>query len=313
MQKTSERYEQMTFPELTVGAQDFPAKTSHLPENSSDSKESVQACFLQLQDLLQTSKKKTDPSCYFLRTLKTYLALIEGLTSPNFSLSWMKSGMTQNGRLSILPTSSLRTGSACSLLDILEEDVADRYFLSQKAAKRIMTYRDLIQEQLQPVRDKPRQLERMLLKVNSLHKKITYQQSNRQGVAVGSICTQASAKYQPGIMLDRSRTLKANSHDAGVVIFNGAECFIRKFTPLECWRLQGWEDEDFFRAFFLEKNLAHKFNIAYQRHRSNPVRLMQWAFKHQKTSDSQLYKQAGNGVTTLVVKAIAEKLENEDK
>lgn len=85
--------------------------------------------------------------------------------------------------------------------------------------------------------------------------KITYQQSNRQGVAVGSICTQASAKYQPGIMLDRSRTLKANSHDAGVVIFNGAECFIRKFTPLECWRLQGWEDEDFFRAFFLEKIL----------------------------------------------------------
>lgn len=143
--------------------------------------------------------------------------------------------------------------------------------------------------------------------------KITYQQSNRQGVAVGSICTQASAKYQPGIMPDRSSTLKANNHDAGVVIINGAECFIRKFTPLECWRLQGWEDEDFFRAFFLDKNLAHKFNAAYQRHRSNPVRLMQWAIKYQKMSDSQLYKQAGNGVTTLVVKAIAEKLENEDK
>lgn len=133
---------------------------------------------------------------------------------------------------------------------------------------------------------------------------------DRQGVAVGGIYTQVSAEFQFGIMSNRSRTLKANSHDAGVVIINGAEYLIRKFTPLECWRLQGREDEDFFRAFFLEKNLAHKFNIAYQQHRSNPVRLMQWAIKHQKMSDNQLYKQAGNGVTTLVVKAIAERLED---
>ena len=133
---------------------------------------------------------------------------------------------------------------------------------------------------------------------------------DRQGVAVGGIYTQASAEFQRGIMSNRSRALKADKHDAGVVIINGSECLIRKLTPLECWRLQGWEDEDFFRAFFLNKNLAHKFNAAYQRHRSNPVRLMQWAIKHQKMSDSQLYKQAGNGVTTLVVKAIAERLED---
>lgn len=92
-------------------------------------------------------------------------------------------------------------------------------------------------------------------------------------------------------------------------LHNIAPCLIRKLTPLECWRLQGWEDEDFFRAFFLDKKLAHKFNAVYQRNRNNPVRLMEWAFRHQKTSDSQLYKQAGNGVTTLVVKAIAERLE----
>lgn len=133
---------------------------------------------------------------------------------------------------------------------------------------------------------------------------------DRQGVAIGGIYTQVSAEFQRGIMQDRSRTLKSDKHDAGVVIINGSECLIRKLTPLEYWRLQGWEDEDFFRAFFLDKKLAHKFNAVYRRHRNNPARLMEWAFRHQKTSDSQLYKQAGNGVTTLVVKAIAERLED---
>lgn len=53
---------------------------------------------------------------------------------------------------------------------------------------------------------------------------------------------------------------------------------IRKLTPKECFRLQGWTDD------YFEK--AEQFN-----------------------SDSQLYKQAGNGVTVNVIKAIAEKFE----
>lgn len=52
---------------------------------------------------------------------------------------------------------------------------------------------------------------------------------------------------------------------------------IRKLTPRECFRLQGWRDPYFERAALVN-------------------------------SDSQLYKQAGNGVTVNVVKAIAEKL-----
>ena len=84
---------------------------------------------------------------------------------------------------------------------------------------------------------------------------------------------------------------------------------IRKLTPLECWRLQGWSDEDFFKAFFLDKELGIRFNRIYQKHKKNPVRLMQWAFKHQKMSDSQLYKQAGNGVTVTVIQRIGERIE----
>lgn len=54
---------------------------------------------------------------------------------------------------------------------------------------------------------------------------------------------------------------------------------IRKLTPLECWRLQGFMDEQFYKA------------------------------KEAGVSNSQLYKQAGNAVTVPVVEAIAEKLE----
>ena len=57
------------------------------------------------------------------------------------------------------------------------------------------------------------------------------------------------------------------------------QCYIaiRRLTPKECFRLQGWTDDYFEKAQFVN-------------------------------SDSQLYKQAGNGVTVNVIEAIAEKL-----
>lgn len=57
------------------------------------------------------------------------------------------------------------------------------------------------------------------------------------------------------------------------------KCYIaiRRLTPKECFRLQGWKDEYFERAQFVN-------------------------------SDSQLYKQGGNGVTVPVIQAIAERM-----
>ena len=57
------------------------------------------------------------------------------------------------------------------------------------------------------------------------------------------------------------------------------QCYIaiRKLTPRECFRLQGWSDDYFGKAQFVN-------------------------------SDSQLYKQAGNGVTVTVIEAIARKM-----
>ena len=57
------------------------------------------------------------------------------------------------------------------------------------------------------------------------------------------------------------------------------QCYIaiRKLTPKECFRLQGWPDDYFEKAQFVN-------------------------------SDSQLYKQTGNGVTVSVIEAIARRM-----
>ena len=63
------------------------------------------------------------------------------------------------------------------------------------------------------------------------------------------------------------------------VWYEKCQCYIaiRKLTPKECFRLQGWSDEYFERAALVN-------------------------------SDSQLYKQAGNGVSVPVVKVIGDKI-----
>ena len=70
-----------------------------------------------------------------------------------------------------------------------------------------------------------------------------------------------------------------NGNEVFAVWYPKKECYIaiRKLTPKECFRLQGWSDEKFEQARFVN-------------------------------SDSQLYKQAGNGVTVNVIYEIAKKL-----
>lgn len=71
-----------------------------------------------------------------------------------------------------------------------------------------------------------------------------------------------------------SKCLRAESNDAGVV-----ENFrVRKLTPNECWKLMGLTEEDCINA----KNIG--------------------------VADSQLYKQAGNGIVTNCVELLAEHL-----
>ena len=75
-----------------------------------------------------------------------------------------------------------------------------------------------------------------------------------------------------------TRTVKANGGSGNIPkTIEGLR--IRKLTPLECWRLQGFTDEQFYKA------------------------------KDSGVSNSQLYKQSGNSVTVNVVDAIVKELD----
>lgn len=89
---------------------------------------------------------------------------------------------------------------------------------------------------------------------------------------IGGLYLNDSSRFFRGVLPNLSRTLKSSSNDAGVT--DGIR--IRKLTPRECWRLQGFPD---------------------------------WAFDRaaEVNSNSQLYKQSGNSVTENVIWEIATK------
>jgi DNA (cytosine-5)-methyltransferase 1 len=86
---------------------------------------------------------------------------------------------------------------------------------------------------------------------------------------------QRSRGNNPGGFHDEAPTITKNSYEHNNHLFDGFR--IRKLTPRECWRLQGALDEVFDKAAAVN-------------------------------SDSQLYKQAGNGATENVIYEIARRL-----
>ena len=139
---------------------------------------------------------------------------------------------------------------------------------------------------------------------------------DRHGVIlepIGGLYAFNSKQFGSPMMGKCINTLKSEKHDSSVVLKinqevpdvndmkgiylqlpNGVICYciwyekeqcyitIRKLTPKECFRLQGWTDDYFEKAAFVN-------------------------------SDSQLYKQAGNGVTVNVVYAIGKKIAEIEK
>lgn len=95
----------------------------------------------------------------------------------------------------------------------------------------------------------------------------------------------------------------------GVMVFDKGRYRIRKLTPLECFRLQGWTDEYFYRAKYGDKELAKELAGKYPN--GMPISVVEKyepIQKKQGTSDSQLYKEAGNGVTVTLIEAVGKEL-----
>ena len=138
-QMTLEQWMPDVSPTQTVGVLDSPVRTSALQENNSDLLGTAQACFSELCTWLDNSKKKKNPLTCSLRTLRICFLLMEDGISPDFSLSWTKTGTMRNGKFSTQNISeSRKTENVVLLSDILEEEVDQKYFLSKEQTERII-------------------------------------------------------------------------------------------------------------------------------------------------------------------------------
>jgi hypothetical protein len=122
------------YPTLTCSSAEALASLSQSLESAKDSPEQA-ACF----GSTSAASKKKSLNISFGRMLKECLAQTVGETSPSFSLRFPKLGMLCGGKFSTPRTSvCLRTGNAC-LSSVLETEVPEKYFLSDKVAQVILT------------------------------------------------------------------------------------------------------------------------------------------------------------------------------
>ena len=108
------------------------------------------------------------------------------------------------------------------------------------------------------------------------------------------------SKKEPQISIGTIPTLRAETHgNLPKVIEN--QYRIRKLTPLECWRLMGFSDEDFLSAKLGNKELGKEILAKYPHLGKRAFTEVQ---RLEKMSNSQLYKQAGNSIVKNVLMAI---------
>lgn len=226
------------------------------------------------------------------------------------------------------------------LIDVLENDVDEKYYLSEEKTKKLTLDHDL-SDDIEPTINVLGNTSVTGYRAHDVHnsfgltptiaardykgpKQIAVREATKQGYAIAEQGDSVNVSY-PTSTTRRGRvgkqvaqTLQAGEVNQGVVInplkdktnygwhfeqavydsqgitrtvkANGGSgnipktiegLRIRKLTPLECWRLQGFTDEQFYKA------------------------------KDSGVSNSQLYKQAGNSVTVNVVDLIVKQLKED--
>ena len=204
------------------------------------------------------------------------------------------------------------------LIDVLEDEVDEKYYLSDEKTRKLTLDHDLsgkLNFYNYNETDKVYSVNKVGPTLNTMQggnrqPKIAIREATKQGYAIAEQGDSVNVTY-PDSKTRRGRvgkqvaqTLQAGEVNQGVVIddtqgYDGTRIYkgvsptirssrsglktidnlrIRKLSPLECWRLQGFTDEQFYKA------------------------------KESGVSNSQLYKQSGNSVTVNVVDAIVKQL-----
>lgn len=252
---------------LTCLSEDFLAKVSALLANAGDSQIPEGHSFLTSLGF----SKKNNQDCVYWKTSKDFYLMTTETLSKQSSPRLQNWGMISNGRcVTARISESHKIGKECSLLDILEEHPDQKYFLSKKATQKIL-------KNLRTTECKD---------TGSMTKTESTQHSQaKQG---GLALKQVSWRRQSGractrkvIMIPSSREQsEGGGRKSGYGTKQNWDSYlidhkIRRLTPVECARLQGFPDD------------WHKVD---------------------GISDTQAYKVYGNAVSVPVIKDIVEKL-----
>ena len=136
---TSKQYKMTLFEEsdmLMLSVEDFRAKLSLLQEQDEDLKIQEELSSLKLQG----SHLFSNPDIYSLKTSRDSSTTTEEIPLRSSSQRWMNWGMMWNGKcLTAKILESPKIGHVCSLSDILEEEVDERYFLSAEKISQLVT------------------------------------------------------------------------------------------------------------------------------------------------------------------------------
>lgn len=138
---TQEMFEQLTLPifqESTAGLLERRAKIFQSQAGEQDLTEKEVALYEKFLESWKSSKKKIDPHGLSTKTLRECFLVTEDLTSYQSSLKWTDSGTISSGKISTRDGSFHKIGSEYTLLDIIEEEVENKYFLSREQAAKIV-------------------------------------------------------------------------------------------------------------------------------------------------------------------------------
>lgn len=125
-------------PKQTVGAFERHARTSLSQENERDWTETDQALYAKFLDSWKNRKSKTDLNGLSMKMLRECFLATKDSTICQSYLKWTDSGTISNGRISTQNGSFHKTGSAYTLLDILEDSAEQKYFLSREQMEKIV-------------------------------------------------------------------------------------------------------------------------------------------------------------------------------
>lgn len=290
MQMTLQELSPKSFRKLTATASDFHARLSALLESEEASKIQEELCFLKSCGWLESESlvyfsPKTSEVSSAMRGGQTFGVIVSTMDELGYDVEWQvlnskHFGVPQN-RERVFIVGHLRETSGRKVFPIgCEDGVPDKKRLETEPSIPTLTATDykgdskrrggIVIPVMTPDRPNKRQNGRRF-KENG-DEMFTLTAQDRQGVAI----IQRPRGYNKGGVHDEAPTLTGNSWQQNNFATDGM--LIRRLTPRECFRLQGFPDEYFDRAAAVN-------------------------------SDSQLYTQAGNSVTVNVIYEIAKRLE----